>query len=390
MINNISENIFYVGVDDHDVDLFEAHFNVPNGMAYNSYIIVDEKIAVCDAMELGKIDLWMANISEVIGDRNPDYLVITHMEPDHSAAIDIFCSKYPNVTIVGNTKTFNMIDNFFPAMKHENRLVVKEGDVLELGVHSLEIMMAPMIHWPEVMMCYEKHTKTLFSADAFGKFGALDVEDDWACEARRYYFGIVGKYGVQTQAVLKKIEHHDIKTICSLHGPVLKENIEYYINLYDIWSSYRPESEGVCLFYTSVYGHTKDAALKLEKLLLERGVPKVAVADLVRDDMAEAVEDAFRYDTLVLATTTYNAEMFPKMKIFIDELKERNYQNRRVAFIENGSWAPTAKKCMKSAMESLKNIEFVEQEVTIKSALNEDSEQALVQLADAIAGKYKK
>ena len=382
----ITNDIKYVGVNDHDVDLFEGQYVVPLGMAYNSYVIMDEKIAVMDTVDVRFGDEWMANLEAVLGGRKPDYLIVQHMEPDHSANIPKFLAAYPDAVVVGNMKTFTFMEQFYgkdPAMKKQ---VVKGGDKIELGNHVLNFVLAPMVHWPEVMMTYESTDKVLFSADGFGKFGANDVEDPegWACEARRYYFGIVGKYGLQTQKVLKAAAGLDIQIICPLHGPVLSEDLGYYIGLYDKWSSYTPEEPGVCIAYTSVYGHTKAAALKLAEMLEAKGV-KVACTDLARDDMPEAVEDAFRYDRLVLATTTYNNGIFPFMHTFIEHLTEREYQNRTVAFVENGTWAPCAAKKMKEMFEKSKKITFAETTVTIKSALNEASEAALAQLAEELA-----
>ena len=378
----ITDSIKYVGVNDHIVDLFEGQYVVPNGMAYNSYVIMDEKIAVMDTVDVKFTDEWLGKLSEVLGGRKPDYLIVQHMEPDHSANILNFLNVYPDTTVVGNPKTFTFMGQFFdldPAMK---KLVVKNGDKLELGSHVLNFVFAPMVHWPEVMVTYDSTDKVLFSADGFGKFGALDVEEeDWACEARRYYFGIVGKYGLQTQNLLKKAATLDIQIICPLHGPILTENLGYYIDLYDKWSSYTPEDKGVLIAYTSVYGHTKQAVEELAALLEKEGCPKVVVTDLARDDMAEAVEDAFRYDRLVLATTTYNNNIYPFMRTFIDHLTERAYQNRTIGFIENGSWAPVAKKTMQGMFEGCKNLKFLETSVTIKSALKDDSRAALVQMA---------
>ncbi len=379
----ITDSIKYVGVNDHIVDLFEGQYVVPNGMAYNSYVIMDEKIAVMDTVDVKFTDEWLGKLSEVLGGRKPDYLIVQHMEPDHSANILNFLNVYPDTTVVGNTKTFTFMGQFFdldPAMK---KLVVKNGDKLELGSHVLNFVFAPMVHWPEVMVTYDSTDKVLFSADGFGKFGANDVEDPegWACEARRYYFGIVGKYGLQTQNLLKKASGLDIQIICPLHGPVLSENLGYYIDLYDKWSAYTPEEKGVLIAYTSVYGHTKQAVMELAELLKKEGCEKVVVTDLARDDMPEAVEDAFRYDRLVLATTTYNNSIFPFMHTFIEHLTERFYQNRTVGFIENGRWAPVAKKTMHSILEGCKNIKFLETSVTIKSALKDDSRAALAQMA---------
>ena len=388
MVNHVTDSIYYVGANDHDVDLFEGQYVVPNGMAYNSYVIKDEAITVMDTIDQKKTREWLANIEEALGGAAPKYLVVQHMEPDHAASIEAFVNKYPSVTVVGNVKTFTMIGQFFPDLKMEHTLEVKNGDTLSLGSHTLTFVFAPMVHWPEVMMTYESSEKILFSADGFGKFGALDADEDRACEARRYYIGIVGKYGKQVQNVLKKAAGLDIAIICPLHGPVLTENLGYYINLYDIWSSYRPENEGVCVCYTSVYGHTKEAVELLCRKLEEEGAPKVACFDLARDDMAEAVEDSFRYDKLVLATTTYNAELFPFMKTFIDHLVERDYQNRTIALIENGSWAPRAIKIMKDAFKDSKNITFAKNNITILSALNDDTREQVGALAKELAASY--
>ena len=384
MIRKISDSVIYIGANDHEIDLFEGQYIVPNGMAYNSYAIIDEKIVIMDTIDKRKTDEWLSNIEEALQGRCPDYLVVQHMEPDHSASIEIFANKYPNAVIVGNTRTFNMIAQFFPNLEIKNKMDVQDGESLSIGRHTLNFVFAPMVHWPEVMMTYESEEKILFSADGFGKFGALDAEEDWACEARRYYFGIVGKFGRQVQAVLKKAADLEIKKICPLHGPVLEENLEYYIGLYDTWSAYRPEKEGVCICYTSVYGHTKEAVELLASEIEKRGVA-VAVSDLARCDMAEAVEDAFKYDRLVLATTTYNGDMFPFMKTFIDELCERDYQNRRIAFVENGSWAPMAMKRMKDKIVCLKDIVFAENNVTIKSAMNEENKKQIEALAEELS-----
>ena len=380
----ITNDIYYVGVNDHELDLFEGQYDVPNGMAYNSYAIVDEKVAVMDSVEIKFGEEWLLNIEKALDGRSVDYLIVQHMEPDHSANIEKFVKKYPEAKIVGNTKTFTMIDNFFNIDLGDKKVVVNNGESLSLGKHELTFVFAPMVHWPEVMVTYDSTDKVLFSADAYGKFGALDTEEDWACEARRYYFGIVGKYGMQVQSLLKKAAELDINTICPLHGPVLNDNLEYYINLYNTWSSYGVESEGVMIAYTSVYGNTEKAAKLLEKKLLEKGCPKVAISDLAREDMAEAVEDAFRYGKIVLATTTYNAEIFPFMREFINDLKERNYQNRFMGFIENGSWAPTAAKYMRKQFEDSKNITFAENTVTIKSALKPVNEEQIEALADEL------
>ena len=381
----VTNDIYYIGVNDHKLDLFEGQYDVPNGMAYNSYIIFDEKIAVFDTVDASFTDEWLDNITEVLADRKPDYLIIQHMEPDHSANLLNFINEYPDTIIVGNAKTFAMIANFFEELDlGDKKLVVKDGDKLSLGRHELTFVFAPMVHWPEVMFTYDSTDKVLFSADAFGKFGALDVDEDWACEARRYYFGIVGKYGVQVQAVLKKAAALDIQTICPLHGPILSENLDYYLGLYNTWSSYGVESEGVFIAYTSVYGNTKKAAELLAEKLTEKGCPKVAIADLAREDMAESVEDAFRYGKIVLATTTYNADIFPFMRQFIGDLTERNYQNRTIGIIENGSWAPTAAKVIKGMFEKSKDITWMENTVTIKSAVKAENIAQIEALADEL------
>lgn len=380
----ITNDIRYIGVNDHDIDLFEGQYIVPEGMAYNSYVIIDEKIAVMDTVSADFGEEWLANLENVLAGRKPDYLIIHHMEPDHSANIDKFISAYPEATIVGNAKTFEMIDQFFGSGLCKNRLAVKNGEMLSLGRHELTFLFAPMVHWPEVMMSYDGADKALFSADAFGKFGALDCQDkEWDCEARRYYMGIVAKYGMQVQAVLKKAAALDIKMICPLHGPVLTGNLSHYMSLYDIWSSYGVESEGVCIAYTSVYGNTKRAAELLAKKLEERGC-KAAISDLARCDMAEAVEDAFRYGKLVLATTTYNADIFPFMRQFIDHLTERNYQNRTIGFIENGTWAPAAAKIMKAMFEKSKNINYIDTTVTLRSAMTEENAEAIERMAEEL------
>ena len=380
----IINDIRYIGVNDHDIDLFEGQYIVPEGMAYNSYVIIDEKIAVMDTVSADFGEEWLANLENVLGGRKPDYLIIHHMEPDHSANIDKFVNAYPEATIVGNAKTFEMIDQFFGSGLCKNKLAVKNGDTLSLGRHELTFLFAPMVHWPEVMMSYDCADKALFSADAFGKFGALDCQDkEWDCEARRYYMGIVAKYGMQVQAVLKKAAALDIKMICPLHGPVLTGDLSHYMSLYDIWSSYGVESEGVCIAYTSVYGNTKRAAELLAKKLEERGC-KAAISDLARCDMAEAVEDAFRYGKLVLATTTYNADIFPFMRQFIDHLTERNYQNRTIGFIENGTWAPAAAKIMKAMFEKSKNINYIDTTVTLRSAMTEENAEAIDRMAEEL------
>ena len=385
---NITKDIFYIGVNDRRIDLFEGQYPVPNGIAYNSYVVMDEKIAVFDTVDAAFTHEWLDNLQSVIGNRTPDYLIVQHMEPDHSANILNFAKAYPNATVVSSEKAFTMMKNFFGQGFEDRRMVVGEGDTLSLGTHTLTFVTAPMVHWPEVIVTYDSYDKVLFSADGFGKFGALDVEEDWACEARRYFIGIVGKYGAQVQALLKKAATLDIATICPLHGPVLTENLGYYLNLYDIWSSYSVETEGIVIAYTSVYGNTKKAVLKLADQLRAKGCPKVVVNDLARCDMAEAVEDAFRYSKLVLATTTYNADIFPFMRQFIDHLTERNYSNRTVAFMENGSWAPMAAKVMKGMLEKSKNITYTENTVKILSALNEDSNKQLEALSDELCREY--
>lgn len=381
---NITEDIRYVGVNDHEIDLFEGQYTVPNGMAYNSYVILDEKTAVMDSVDINFGDEWLKNLSEALGGRKPDYLVVQHMEPDHSANITRFVETYPEAKIVASKKAFEMMGQFYGTDYADKQVVVGEKDTLSLGKHTLTFVTAPMVHWPEVIVTYDDVDKVLFSADAFGKFGALDADEDWACEARRYYIGIVGKYGAQVQALLKKAAALDIRTICPLHGPVLTENLEYYLGLYNTWSSYGVESEGVAIAYTSVYGNTKKAAELLAEKLKEKGCPKVAVTDLAREDMAEAVEDAFRYGKLVLATTTYNAELFPFMREFIAHLIERNFQNRTIGIIENGSWAPMAAKVIKAAFEKSKNITFADNVVTVKSALNAESTAQVEALAQEL------
>ena len=378
---SVTDTIRYIGVNDHQIDLFEGQYPVTNGMAYNSYVILDQKIAVMDTVDINFTQEWLRNLETELGGRKPDYLVIQHMEPDHSASIRHFLEAYPDTTVVATAKAFAMISQFFDLDLADHALTAENGATLSLGAHELNFIFAPMVHWPEVMMTYDSTDKVLFSADAFGKFGALDVEEDWDCEARRYYIGIVGKYGAQVQNVLKKAAGLDIQTICPLHGPVLKDNLAHYIEKYNIWSSYAVESEGVMIAYTSVYGHTKAAACLLADKLKENGCPKVVVCDLARDEMTEAVEDAFRYGKLVLATTTYNADIFPFMKQFIDHLTERNYQNRTIGLIENGSWAPLAVKIMKGMFEKSKNITWLESNVTIKSALNDDSRTQIEAMA---------
>lgn len=381
----ITETIKYIGVNDYMIDMFEGQYVVPEGMAYNSYVILGEKIAVLDTVDVNYTEEWFANMETVLEDRMPDYLIVQHMEPDHSAGIFQFASKYPDATIVASEKAFVMMKNFFGTDFAARRIVAGEGDQLDLGDRQLTFVMAPMIHWPEVMMTYDSKDKVFFSADAFGKFGTLDAdEEDWACEARRYYFGIVGKYGAQVQKLLAKLANMDIKKICPLHGPMLYYDLGYYINLYDTWSGYRPEEEGVVINYTSIYGNTKKAAMKLAELLRAKGCPKVVVNDLARWDWAEAVEDAFRYDRMVLATTTYNGEIFPAMKQFIDHLTERGYSNRFVGFIENGSWAPQADRIMKSMLAKSKNLQFAANGVKILSAMDEENLAQLEALAEEL------
>jgi len=384
----ITDDIRYIGVNDHNVDLFEGQYVVPNGMSYNSYAIMDEKIAIMDTVDVNFTHEWLDNIQHTLGNRKPDYLIVQHMEPDHSANIMNFVKAYPEATLVSSAKAFIMMKNFFGTDFSDNRIVVGEGDTLCLGKHTLAFVTAPMVHWPEVIVTYDMTDKVLFSADGFGKFGALDVQEDWACEARRYYIGIVGKYGAQVQSLLKKAASLDIQTICPLHGPILSENLGYYLNLYNIWSSYGAEEEGIVIAYTSVYGNTKKAVMLLADRLKANGCPKVVINDLARCDMAEAVEDAFRYSKLVLATTTYNADIFPFMRTFIDHLTERNFQNRTVAFIENGSWAPQATKVMSGMLEKSKNITYTEHNVRILSALNEDSITQINALANELCMDY--
>ena len=381
---HITEAIKYVGVNDHQLDLFEGQYVVPNGMSYNSYVIMDEQIAVMDTVDANFTEEWMSNLAAVLGEKKPDYLVVQHMEPDHSASVMDFANAYPSAKIVASAKAFTMMKGFFGTDFADRRIVVGEGDKLSLGGRELTFITAPMVHWPEVIVTYDAKDKVLFSADGFGKFGALDVEEDWACEARRYYIGIVGKFGAQVQALLKKAAGLEFEIICPLHGPVLTENLGYYIDLYDTWSSYRPESRGILIAYTSVYGNTEKAVMRLAEILREKGAEKVVVTDLARSDMAEAVEDAFRYDRLVLATTTYNGDVFPFMRSFIEHLTERNYQKRRVAMIENGSWAPTAAKVMRGMLEKSKELTFTETAVRIMSAPNTETEAALNVLADEL------
>ena len=380
----ITDKIFHVGVNDYDIDLFEGQYKVEKGMAYNSYIICDEKTAVLDTVDKNFGDEWLGNITEVLGDKAPDYLVVHHMEPDHSANIDKFMQKYPTAKIVSNSKSFVMMKQFFGTDYTDRQVAVSDGSTLCLGEHELTFVTAPMVHWPEVVLSYEKNKKTLFSADAFGKFGTTDADEEWTCEARRYYFGIVGKFGAQVQALLKKAGGLDIERICPLHGPVLTEDLGYYINLYNIWSSYESETEGVAIFYTTVYGNTEQAVRLLEDELKKQGCPKVTVSNLARCDMAEAVEDAFRYSKIVLATTTYNGGMFPFMHEFINHLTERNYQNKTVGIIENGTWALMAEKAIKVALEKSKNITFTESGVHIKSAVNDENRREIAALAEEL------
>lgn len=380
----ITNDIAYIGVNDYDIKLFEAQYAVENGMAYNSYVITDDKIAVIDSVAAGFGEQWLSNIEKATGGKAPDYIIVQHMEPDHSANIKLFAEKYPKAGIVASAKAFVMMKQFFGTDFADRQIIAGEKDTLSLGKHTLTFITAPMVHWPEVIVTYDSCGKVLFSADGFGKFGTTDAKEDWACEARRYYFGIVGKYGAQVRNLLKKVSAYEIEKICPLHGPVLSDNIGYYINLYDTWSSYRPESDGVVIAYASVYGGTESAAKKLGEMLKENGCEKVVLTDLTRDDMAEAVEDAFRYNRLVLAATTYNADVFPAMRNFILSLTERNFQNRTVAFIENGSWAPMAAKVMKQMLSAAKNLTFIEDEVHIKSVLDSESTAQLEKLAKAL------
>ena len=385
--NRLTDGVYYVGVDDKDIDLFEGQYIVPNGISYNSYVIMDDKIAVMDTVDLSKCQEWCENLENILQGKTPDYLVVLHMEPDHAGSIEVFLNKYKTAKVVTNSKTLQMMPQFFEGLDLTDRtVVVSEGGELYLGSHSLVFVMAPMVHWPEVMVAYEKKEKILFSADGFGKFGALDTEEEWDCEARRYYINIVGKYGAPVQALLKKASSLDIQKIFPLHGPMLTQNLGYYINKYDIWSSYKPEDEGIFIAYTSIYGNTKNAAYKLKEVLEQKGAPKVSIADLARDDMAECVEDAFRYDRLVLACPTYDGGLFPYMETFINHLKAKNYQNRTIAFIENGSWAPISAKKMKDELSNLKDIRFIEEKVTIKSSLKQSDLAQVEALADALVG----
>ena len=381
---NISDAIKYIGVDDKDIDLFESQYIVPNGISYNSYVILDEKICVLDTVDKRKTDEWVANLENVLDGKTPDYLIINHLEPDHASNIQLLADKYPNMKLVGNAKTFNMLPQFFDIDLTDRTVTVKEGDSLNLGEHTLSFYMAPMVHWPEVMVTYESKEKVLFSADGFGKFGALDTDEDWACEARRYYFNICGKYGVQVQALLKKAAKLDIEKICPLHGPVLTENLGYYINLYDIWSKYEPEVDGIFIAYCSIHGNTEKAALKLYDILKEKTDKKIAISDLSRSDMAENVEDAFKYSTLVVAAPSYDGGVFPVMNDFLHHLKIKGYKNRKVAMIENGSWAPCAIKSMQPYFDEMKGIEISDVKVTIRSTMTAENEVQLAALADSI------
>lgn len=383
----VTDSILYIGADDKDLDLFESQYIIPNGVSYNSYVIMDEKIAVMDTVDARRAEEWLDNLDKALAGRTPDYLIVSHMEPDHAANIQRLVEKYPEMKVVGNPKTFPMIGQFFDVDLSERSVVVKEGETLNLGKHELQFFMAPMVHWPEVMVSYEKSEKILFSADGFGKFGALDVEEDWACEARRYYFNIVGKYGVQVQALLKKAATLDIAMICPLHGPILKENLGYYIGKYDTWSKYEPEDDGVLVAYASIHGNTRKAAEKMKEILEAKGAAKVAIADLSRDDMAEAVEDAFRYDKVVLAAATYDGGVFPCMEDFLHHLKSKNYQKRKIAIIENGSWGPMAAKTMKGILEGMKELDICEKTVTIKSVMKQENIAQMEELAEELLAK---
>ena len=385
----ISKDIIHIGASDKDIKIFESQYVLENGMSYNSYLIKDEKNVVLDTIDEKLTDIWFKNLEKALDGEKPDYLIVSHMEPDHAYNIGELAKKYPEMKIVGNQLTFNMLANFFKEIDFSNRkFVVMEGDVLDIGKHKLQFFMAPMVHWPEVMVTYEQTEKILFSADGFGKFGALDVDEEWDCEARRYYFGIVGKYGDQVQALLKKAATLDIQMICPLHGPILKENLGYYIDKYNIWSSYKPEEEGIYIACSSIYGNTLKAAQKLAEILKEKGAKKVVLADLTKEDWAEAIEDAFRYSHLVVASSSYNAGLFPPMKRFLDHLKERNYQNRTVGIIENGSWAPSAGKCMKGTLEEMKNINIIEPMITIKSTMSDENIAQMKEMADVLLGTF--
>jgi flavorubredoxin len=382
----ITDSIFYIGADDKDIRLFEGQYDVPNGMAYNSYLIKDEKNVVLDTIDRRVTNTWLENLEKALGGEDVDYLVVSHLEPDHAYNIGVLAEKYPNMKIVGNNMTFTMLPNFFDINLEERKVIVKEGETLNIGKHTLQFFMAPMVHWPEVMVTYDQLDKVLFTADGFGKFGTLDTQEDWDCEARRYYFGIVGKYGAQVQALLKKVATLDIKMICPLHGPILKKNLEHYIEKYDIWSSYNPEDDGVLIACASIYGNTLATAQKMKEILEEKGAKKVVLTDLVREDMAEAVEDAFRYDKIVLAASSYNAGVFVPMEQFLNKLKERNYQKRKVAIIENGSWAPSAAKTMKNILQDMKEIDIIEPTITIKSTMKQDNIDQMENLAECILG----
>jgi len=382
--HKVTDSIKYIGVNDKDLDLFESQYIIPNGISYNSYIIKDEKIVVMDTIEKRKQEEWWNNLEKELNGKQIDYLVVSHLEPDHSSSIKRLAEKYPNMKIVGNALTFKMLPQFFEIDLSDRQVIVKEGDTLNIGKHTLKFYMAPMVHWPEVIVTYEETEKILFTADAFGKFGSLDVKEDWTCEARRYYFNIVGKYGMQVQALLKKLANLEIQTICPLHGPILKENLSYYINKYDIWSSYKPEDEGILIAYNSIHGNTKKAVERLEEILIEAGAKKVITSDLAREDMAEVIEDAFRYDKMILACPTYDAGLFPYMEKFLRHLKHKNYQNRTVAIIENGSWAPAAAKNMKELLEQMKDITIIEPIVHIKTTMSQENEEQMKELAQNI------
>ena len=384
MVKKITDSVVYIGCDDADLDLFESQFVVPNGMAYNSYAIMDEKVCIMDTVDKRAADSWVANVGEALGDRKPDFLVISHMEPDHTGSIQTLAEMFPDMKIVGNAKTFMFYDQFFAFDISDRKIVVKEGDALELGANTLRFTMAPMVHWPEVMMSYLSGDKVFFSADAFGKFGTLDTDEDWACEARRYYFNIVGKYGSQVQAVVKKLDAMDVNVICPLHGPILSDNLSYYVDKYRVWSSFEPEDKGIFIAYASIHGNTAAAAMQLKALLESKGAPKVSIADLSRDDVAEAVEDAFRYDRMVLACSTYNMGIFPPMERFLNQLKAKDYQSRTVGLMENGTWAPAAARLMKAQLEGMKNVRVVEPVVSIKSSLKGETPEAIVKLADEL------
>lgn len=386
MVKKLTDSVIYIGCDDADLDLFESQFDVPNGMAYNSYAIMDEKICIMDTVDKRKTEAWVGNVKEALGDKKADYLVISHMEPDHTGSIKILAEMFPEMKIVGNAKTFAFYDQFYSYDISDRKIVVKEGDTLDLGSRTLTFAMAPMVHWPEVMMTYDSKDKIFFTADAFGKFGTLDTDEDWACEARRYYFNIVGKYGAQVQSVIKKLDKLDIQMICPLHGPILSENLDYYIDKYRVWSSFEPEDKGIFIAYASIHGNTAAAAMRLKELLESKGAPKVSIADLSREDIAEAVEDAFRYDRMVLACSTYNMGMFTPMDRFLNQLKSKDYQNRTVGLIENGTWAPMAAKLMKTQLESMKNVKVLNTVVSIKSSLKGETPDAMVKLADELLG----